>query len=84
MRLVFHPNGWEDYLHWQAADKRILKKINELIRDIERSPKAGLGKPEPLRFELSGAWSRRIDEEHRMVYRLDGEDLHILACRYHY
>ena len=84
MRLIFHPNAWEDYLWWQATDRKTLKRINDLIRDIERNPKEGIGKPEALRFELAGSWSRRIDEEHRLVYRIDGDDLHILACRYHY
>ena len=84
MKLIFHPHAWEDYLFWQAEDRKTLRKINELIRDIQRSPFEGLGKPETLRFELSGCWSRRIDQEHRLVYRVDGDDLHILACRYHY
>jgi toxin YoeB len=84
MRIVFHPNAWEDYLHWQHQDCGMLKKINNLIRDIERDPYSGIGKPEALRFDLTGCWSRRIDQEHRLVYRMDGEDLHVLACRYHY
>lgn len=84
MRIIFHPNAWEDYLYWQNTDRKLLKKINGLVRDIERSPDRGLGKPEPLRFDLSGCWSRRIDQEHRLVYRVEGDDLHILACRYHY
>jgi toxin YoeB len=84
MRIVFHPNGWEDYLYSQQEDRGMLKKINKLIRDIEREPYTGIGKPEALRFDLAGCWSRRIDQEHRVVYRLDGDDLHLLACRYHY
>ncbi len=84
MRLIFHPHAWEDYLSWMEGDRKSLRKINDLIRDIQRSPFEGLGKPEALRFELSGSWSRRIDQEHRLVYRVEGDDLHILACRYHY
>jgi len=84
VRIVFHPHAWEDYQYWQVQDRKILKKINELIRDVERSPYGGLGKPEALRFDLTGFWSRRIDQEHRLVYRVDGEELHILECRYHY
>ncbi len=84
MRLIFHPHAWEDYLSWMEGDRKSLRKINDLIRDIQRSPFEGLGKPEALRFELSGSWLRRIDQEHRLVYRVEGDDLHILACRYHY
>jgi toxin YoeB len=84
VRIVFHPRAWEDYLYWQSEDKKILKKVNDLIRDIERSPFEGIGKPEALRFALTGFWSRRIDQEHRLVYRVDAQDLHILMCRYHY
>jgi toxin YoeB len=84
MHVVFHPNAWDDYLHWQQQDRGMLRKINNLIREIERDPYSGIGKPEALRFDLTGYWSRRIDQEHRLVYRMDGEDLHVLACRYHY
>lgn len=84
MRVIFHPHAWEDYLHWVENDRKMLRKINELIRDIGRSPFAGHGKPEALRFELTGSWSRRIDQEHRLVYKIEGDDLHILACHYHY
>jgi len=84
VRLIFHPHAWQDYLSWMEGDRKSLRKINDLIRDIQRSPFEGLGKPEALRFELSGSWSRRIDQEHRLVYRVEGDDLHILACRYHY
>ncbi len=84
MKIVFHPNGWEDYLFWQSENKKILKKINQLIKDILREPYEGIGKPEPLKFDLSGFWSRRIDQEHRIVYRVDNEELHIMACRHHY
>ncbi|MGI8411334.1 MAG: Txe/YoeB family addiction module toxin [Solirubrobacteraceae bacterium] len=84
MRLVFTPNGWEDYIYWQSADRATLRRINRLIDDALRDPSAGIGKPEPLRHVLAGCWSRRISEEHRLVYRPDGEDLVILQARYHY
>jgi toxin YoeB len=84
MRLIFSKNGWEDYVSWQTVDKRTLKKINTLIRDIQRTPYQGIGKPELLKFDLAGLWSRRIDQEHRLVYRVDGNDILIYACRYHY
>ena len=84
MKIVFHPNGWEDYLYWQQTDKQTLKRINALIKDIERNPFEGIGKPEALKFDLSGFWSRRIDGEHRLVYGVKDDEVHILACRYHY
>lgn len=84
MDLLWTPQGWEDYLHWQAADKAKVKKINALIKDALNTPYAGLGKPEPLRFDLSGHWSRRIDLEHRLVYAVENNCLKIIACRYHY
>lgn len=84
MRLVFADQAWEDYLHWQQADPAKVAKINALIQDAQRSPFAGLGKPEPLRGALSGYWSRRITEEHRMVYKVSGEDLLLAQLRYHY
>jgi toxin YoeB len=84
MKIVFSKNSWEDYLSWQAEDKKILKKINELIKDIQRTPYEGIGKPEPLKYDLTGLWSRRIDREHRLVYQVSGEDLLIYSCRYHY
>ncbi len=84
MRLVFTPNGWTDYTYWLAADRQTLKRINRLIDDVLRDPVAGIGKPEPLRHMLSGAWSRRITEEHRLVYLVDGDDLIILQARFHY
>ena len=68
MRLIFSKNSWEDYVSWQSEDKKILKKINELVKDIERSPHKGLGKPEALKYDLADLWSRRIDREHRLVY----------------
>ena len=84
MRLTWLPTGWEDYLYWQSADRKTLLRINELIRDTMRSPFAGIGKPEPLKSNLSGWWSRRITQEHRLVYRVDGDALVILQCRFHY
>ena len=84
MRITFSKNAWEDYLSWQAEDKKMLKKINDLIKEIQRTPFEGIGKPEPLKFELNGYWSRRIDREHRLVYQVKNDDIQILSCRYHY
>jgi toxin YoeB len=84
MKIVFSKNSWEDYLSWQTEDKKMLKKINELIKDIQGTPYTGIGKPEPLKFDLSGLWSRRIDREHRLIYQVIGDDLLIYSCRYHY
>ncbi|QLA15263.1 Txe/YoeB family addiction module toxin [Desulfolutivibrio sulfoxidireducens] len=84
MRLVWTPQAWEDYLFWQATDRSKVKQINELIRETLRSPFEGKGKPEALRFDLSGYWSRRITAEHRLIYGVSGDDLVIVACRYHY
>jgi len=84
MRLVFTPNGWEDYLHWQKTDRAALKRVNTLIEATMRDPFAGIGKPEQLKHVLAGAWSRRITEEHRLVYKVDGDDLIVLQARYHY
>ena len=76
----FTDNAWEDYLYWQDNDKKILKKINTLIKDIERNAYEGIGKPEPLKFELQGFWSRRINTEHRLVYIIDGDSVIIAQC----
>jgi len=84
MKIVFSSQGWDDYLHWQTNDKQILKRINELIKDVQRSPYQGIGKPEPLKHALSGFWSRRINEEHRLVYRVEGASILIAQARYHY
>lgn len=84
MRLVFTPNSWEDYLHWQKTDRAILKRVNTLIEATMRDPFAGIGKPEQLKHVLAGAWSRRITEEHRLVYKVDCDDLIVLQARYHY
>lgn len=83
--LVFLPEGWEDYLYWQGQDKKILRRINQLLLDISRNAFEGLGKPEPLRGNLSGWWSRRIDDTNRLIYRIqDGENIEIAQCRGHY
>lgn len=82
--LQFDGNGWDDYLYCQVADKSKLKRINELIKECIRTPFAGKGKPEPLKGNLSGYWSRRIDEEHRLIYSYADKTLTIIACRYHY
>ena len=84
MKLVWLPGGWEDYLYWQKADKKTLKRLNLLIKDAMRDPFDGLGKPEPLKANFSGWWSRRITGEHRLVYRYEDEQLVILQCRFHY
>lgn len=84
MRLVFDQSAWSDYTYWLAEDRAMLKRINRLLSDMLRSPFEGIGKPERLSQNLSGAWSRRIDEEHRLVYMVDGDDLIILQARYRY
>ncbi len=84
MRLTWLPGGWGDYLHWQETDRKILGRVNELIRDTLRSPFLGIGKPELLKGNLRGWWSRRITQEHRLVYRVDGDAVVILQCRFHY
>lgn len=84
MTIKFSSNGWEDYLYWQGADKTILKRINRLISEIQREPFEGIGKPEPLKHQLSGFWSRRIDDRHRLVYAIEHETLLIAQCRDHY
>ncbi len=84
MRITFSKNAWEDYVSWQTEDKRILRKINELIEAIQRNPFEGIGKPEPLKYDLAGFWSRRIDREHRLVYQVINNEILIYSCRYHY
>ncbi len=84
MKLLWHETAWEDYLYWQGQDKKTLKRINALIKDIQRSPFDGIGKPEPLRHDLAGWWSRRIDDTNRIVYRVSEENLEIVQCRTHY
>jgi toxin YoeB len=84
--LTWTPQAWDDYLYWQKTDRKTVKRINSLVRDALRTPFAGMGKPEALRFDLAGYWSRRIDQEHRLVYTFDGkaDALIIIQCRYHY
>ena len=84
MRLVFSEHAWEDYLYWQKTDGKVVHRINALIHDIERTPFEGIGKPEPLKYALSGYWSRRITDEHRIVYKLEGDAVQIAQLRYHY
>ena len=83
-KFLFTEDAWEDYLYWQIRDKKILKRINQLLQDIERNGYNGIGKPEPLRGDLSGFWSRRIDDEHRIVYRVTEDRVEIIQCRGHY
>ena len=83
-KFLFTEDAWEDYLYWQTRDKKILKRINQLLQDIERNGYNGIGKPEPLRGDLSGCWSRRIDDEHRIVYRVTEDRVEIIQCRGHY
>ncbi|XHR94146.1 Txe/YoeB family addiction module toxin [Mucilaginibacter sp. UC70_90] len=84
MKIIFQNPAWEDYLYWQTTDKLTLKKINSLIKEIERTPYEGSGKPEPLKHNLAGWWSRRINLEHRLIYRVETDSIFILQCRYHY
>jgi toxin YoeB len=84
MRIEWAQQAWEDYLYWQQANKSSLKRINALIKDIGRDPFGGIGKPEPLKHYLSGFWSRRIDDEHRLIYSVESDCLKIAQCRYHY
>ena len=84
MILIFSEHAWEDYLYWQRTDKKILKRINQLIKDIQRSPFQGIGKPEPLKHGLAGYWSRRINDEHRIIYKIENKSILIAQLRYHY
>ena len=84
MRLLWSEEAWEDYVFWQKSDPKVLQSVNDLIKDIRRDPFRGLGKPEPLKHVLAGAWSRRLTDEHRLVYLADDEDLVILQARFHY
>jgi toxin YoeB len=84
MILTFTENAWEDYLYWQNVDKKLVKKINGLIKEIQRTPFEGSGRPEKLKYDLVGLWSRRIENEHRLVYEVDGKELKIYSCRFHY
>ena len=84
MKLIFDDHAWEDYVYWQKTDKKMVKRINSLIKDIQRSPFEGIGKQEPLKHALSSYWSRRINDEHRIVYKVDSEPIYIAQLRYHY
>jgi len=84
LTLSWQTPAWEDYLYWQQIDKKVLSRINDLIKDCLRSPFKGIGKPEPLKGNFAGCWSRRITDEHRLVYQVRDGRLHILQCRYHY
>lgn len=84
MKIVWDEQSWDEYVGWQRDDKRILKRINELIKDITRNGNEGIGKPEPLKHGFGGYWSRRITDEHRLVYRIAGDEVRIAQCRYHY
>lgn len=82
--ISWTDDAWDDYVYWQTQDKKTLRRINALIKDCLRSPFHGIGKPEPLKYNLSGYWSRRIDDTNRLVYRFDDDNLIIISCRYHY
>jgi toxin YoeB len=84
MDIMFLDDAWQDYLYWQKADKKILKRINQLIKDTQRTPFEGIGKPEPLKFDMLGLWSRRINQEHRLIYQVQDDYIVIVQCRYHY
>lgn len=84
MNVVFSPQAWEDYQYWQSTDRTLLKRISRLINEIRRAPYDGIGKPEPLKYGLAGAWSRRITDEHRLVYRIGADCVEIFQARYHY
>ena len=84
MKLIFSDHAWEDYLYWLKSDKKMSNRINSLIKDIQRSPFEGIGKPEPLKHAISGYWSRRINDEHRIIYKVDAESIYFAQLRYHY
>ena len=84
MKLIFVDESWEDYLYWQKTDKKILSKINNLLKEISRDPFSGAGKPEPLKYKYKGFWSRRIDAEHRLIYKVKDDEILIAKCRFHY
>lgn len=84
MKYVFVDESWEDYLYWQKTDRKMLKRINQLLKDITRHPFDGIGKPEPLKHKYQGFWSRRIDSEHRLIYKVKDNEILIAKCRYHY
>ena len=84
MKYTFVDESWEDYLFWQKTDKKMLRRINDLLKDISRNPFIGIGKPEPLKFKYKGFWSRRINEEHRLIYQVKDDEIFIAKCKYHY
>ncbi len=84
MNILFTDDAWEEYLYWQQTDKQTLRKINQLLKEIQRTPFNGTGKPEPLKHQLQGCWSRRIDSEHRLVYEIAENTIKVIGCRYHY
>ena len=84
MILCWADDAWDDYLYWQQTDRKVLKRINDIIKDMKRNPFEGIGKPEPLKHQWSGYWSRRVTEEHRIVYKVESDHLYIAQCRYHY
>lgn len=84
MRIVFSKITWEDYTSWQKIDKIMLSRMNDLIKDIQKNLQSGIGKPEPLKFDLAGYWTRRIDQEHKLEYQVMGNDLRNMSCKYHY
>jgi toxin YoeB len=84
MKLIFVEESWEDYLHWQQVDKIMLKRINELLKDISRNPYSGIGKPEALKYKYKGFWSRRINDQHRLIYQVKEDEILIAKCRFHY
>ena len=84
MNKIFTNTAWQEYVYWQNENRQILKRINELIKDIERNGNMGIGKPEPLKHELSGFWSRRINNEHRLIYSIEGNNINIISCLGHY
>lgn len=84
INITFSKSAWEEYVAWQRDNNKIFVKINELIKDIQRTPFEGKGKPEPLKFDLTGYWSRRIDMEHRLVYQYSGKEILIISCKFHY
>ena len=84
MNKVFTDEAWDDYMYWHSQDKKTLTRINALIKDIDRDPFDGIGKPEPLKYQLQGLWSRRIDDVNRLVYKIENNEICIISCRYHY
>jgi toxin YoeB len=84
MNIKFTSHAWQDYIYWQKSDRAMIKKINDLIKDVCRNPFEGKGKPEPLKYDLAGCWSRRINGEHRLIYQVENDEVIIIGCRYHY